>query len=67
MWFTEYEGYDSYEARASMIGRVMMRGAISEYSNGLDSQAGPTGIAAGPNSRMWFVETNLDKTGRVTL
>ena len=44
-----------------------MRGKINEYSNGLDSQGAPTSIAAGPDGRMWFVESWVDLMGRVRL
>ncbi|MBV8530845.1 MAG: Virginiamycin B lyase [Candidatus Eremiobacteraeota bacterium] len=67
MWFTEYEIVGSYQTDASKIGRITMHGKIREYSKGLTSQAEPTDIVAGPDGRMWFVETASDKTGRVTI
>jgi virginiamycin B lyase len=67
MWFTAYEIYGNSYVRASEIGRITMQGAIGEYSRGLTSGAAPTGIAAGPDGRMWFVESYLDQTGRVRL
>jgi virginiamycin B lyase len=65
MWFTEYEVYGYSYVRASKIGRITMQGKINEYSRGITAQAAPTGIAAGPDGRMWFVENWIDKTGRV--
>lgn len=65
MWFTEYETYGSYQVRASKIGRITMQGKINEYAKGVNPRAGPTGIAAGPNARMWFVESSTDRAGRV--
>jgi virginiamycin B lyase len=67
MWFTEYETYGSYEVRAAKIGRITMHGKITEYSRRLNAHAGPTDIVAGPNGRMWFIESNTNRTGRVTL
>jgi virginiamycin B lyase len=67
MWFTEYVMVGSYQIQGSKIGRVTMKGAISEYSKGVTPTSGPTGIAAGPDGRMWFVESRTDRTGRVTL
>lgn len=65
IWFTEFETSGSYQVTASKIGRITARGRIQEYSN-LDLQAGPTEITEGPDSRMWFVESYVDKTGRAT-
>ncbi len=49
------------------IGRISMDGKLAQYSKNLDPQASPSGIAAGPDGKMWFVETNPAKMGRVTL
>jgi virginiamycin B lyase len=67
VWFTEYETYGSYQTRAAKIGRITMQGQINEYSKGLDPRAAPTGIAAGPDGRIWFVESFTDRTGRVRI
>jgi virginiamycin B lyase len=67
IWFTEYQSYHSYQVRASKIGRITMRGRITEYSRGLDSTSAPTSIVAGPDGRIWFVESFADETGRVRL
>lgn len=67
LWFTEYETYDSYEIRDSMIGRITTRGKVTEYSKGLTSEAEPNQIVAGPDGNMWFVESEIDRTGRATL
>jgi virginiamycin B lyase len=66
MWFTEYETYNSYEVHNSKIGRITMTGTIKEYSK-FDSSSGPTGIVAGPDGNMWFVETAVDRTARLAL
>jgi virginiamycin B lyase len=67
MWFTEFETSETYQIGASKIGRITMQGKISEYSRGISSDAGPIGIAAGSDGRMWFEEWWIDKMGRVTL
>ncbi|MBV9332683.1 MAG: Virginiamycin B lyase [Candidatus Eremiobacteraeota bacterium] len=56
MWFTE----------GSQIGRISMSGVITEYANGLLSNADPWGIVEGPDERMWFTDYNNNETGRVT-
>lgn len=63
MWFTETER----PYAGAKIGRISMQGTIHEYSRGLNPQGGPSDIIAGPDGRMWFVETHADQTGRVTL
>jgi virginiamycin B lyase len=65
MWFTEFETYGSYQILESKIGRITMRGSITEYSKGLSGSCGPGDIVAGPDGNMWFVETYADRTGRV--
>jgi streptogramin lyase len=67
MWFTEFEVYDSYEIRDSMVGRITMSGKISEYSKGVSGGSEPTAIVKGPDGNMWFVETRADEVGRVAL
>lgn len=71
MWFTEFIQYGSpsqYRIRGSKIGRITMNGKITEYySRGFNPHSAPTGIAAGPDGNMWFVQFNADQTGRVTL
>jgi streptogramin lyase len=42
-----------------------MDGKITEYS-GFDPVSGPTGIVKGANGDMWFVESAIDKMGRVS-
>jgi virginiamycin B lyase len=64
MWFTEYEAQNSYYTNAK-IGRITMDGKITEYS-GFDPVSGPTGIVKGANGDMWFVESAIDKMGRVS-
>jgi virginiamycin B lyase len=66
MWFTEYESYDSYSIRESKIGRITTSGKITEYSV-TDSSAGPTGIVKGVKGDLWFVESAVDRMGRVRL
>jgi len=67
MWFTEFESNGSYRISASKIARITMSGKIHEYSRGLDISAEPTGITAGPDGNMWFVESSRDRVGRATL
>jgi streptogramin lyase len=67
MWFTEFETSGSYLIHDSKIGRITTHGKISEYSKGLNASAEPTAIVVGPDSRLWFTETNVDRTGRVAL
>jgi virginiamycin B lyase len=64
MWFTEYEGEYSYYG--AKIGRITMRGRVTEYSN-ISSTSGPTAIVQGPDHNMWFVESTANKLGRVDL
>ncbi|HXO17215.1 MAG TPA: Virginiamycin B lyase [Candidatus Dormibacteraeota bacterium] len=68
MWFTEAEnGSSSYYSRNAKIGSITVSGGIKEYSRGLNSLSHPTGIVAGADGRMWFVESAADKTGRITI
>ncbi len=67
MWFTEFESNGSYRISASKIARITMSGKIHEYSRGLDISAEPTGITAGPDGNMWFVESGSNRVGRATL
>jgi virginiamycin B lyase len=66
IWFTEYQQYGSYPPGSSKIGRITTSGKITEYSS-LDPKSGPTGIVAGPDGNMWFVETATNRLGRVNL
>jgi virginiamycin B lyase len=65
MWFTEYEVQNSSETNAK-IGRITMDGKITEYS-GFDSSSEPTGIVAGLQGDMWFVESATDRLGRFSV
>jgi len=67
MWFTEFESSGSYQITASKIGRITMGGKIHEYSRGLNISAEPTGITAGPDGNMWFVESRRNRVGRATI
>jgi len=67
MWFTEFETYGTFQIRASKIGRITMHGKISQYGRGVTPDAGPIGIAAGSDGRMWFEEWWISQMGRVTL
>jgi streptogramin lyase len=67
MWFTESEQSGSYQINSSKIGRITLGGKIHEYSKGISPQADPTAITSGPDSNMWFVESFIDETGRITL
>jgi hypothetical protein len=44
-----------------------MAGRITEYSKGVSGSSGPSDIVAGPDGNMWFVESDADKTGRLSL
>jgi virginiamycin B lyase len=67
LWFTDYSG---------RIGMATTAGAITEYSNGITTNAGPRGITVGPDGRLWFAEsgcpfsgstcTPIDKIGAIT-
>lgn len=61
MWFTE----SSRNYYLPEIGRISMSGVITEYANGLPSQAEPFAIAEGPDERMWFTDSYNNETGRV--
>ena len=68
MWFTEYTSPNSFPYGSAKIGRITTNGVISEYHKGLTNRAGPGNIVQGPDARaLWFVETGIDKTGRVNL
>src|SRR5262249_37542999 len=56
LWFTEIG--------ASAIGRVTVKGKLTEYSP-LTSAASPTGITIGPDGALWFCETGAIKIGRI--
>jgi virginiamycin B lyase len=66
LWFTEYEGYGSSYHYNAKIGSITTGGTITEYS-GLDSGSVPTDIVEGSDGNIWFVDTELDLLGRVTL
>jgi virginiamycin B lyase len=67
LWFTEYESQDSGQISESKIGRISASGKIAEYSKHLNSAAAPTGIVEGPDQALWFDESALDLTGRLSL
>jgi streptogramin lyase len=68
LWFTEPYG--------NRIGKITPAGALSEYSlpctrvipafpeNLITSR--PTGITAGPDGNLWFMESECDRIGRLT-
>lgn len=58
LWFTETQG--------NKIGRISLRGKITEYSNGITAGALPTSIAAGPDGALWFTEYDGGRIGRIT-
>lgn len=66
MWFTEYENHDSYSVQNSKIGRITMKGSITEYSK-IDPASGPLGITKGIKGDLWFVESNTDEVGRLRI
>lgn len=59
MWFTERDG--------NRIGRITPQGQITEFSNGLSSDAKPRRIVAGPDGNMWFTEEGAPRIGRITM
>ena len=67
LWFTEYIPNKSLSmpGSASKIGRVATDGTITEFVLPTATSF-PSGITAGPDGAMWFVETNSSKIGRIT-
>jgi len=39
---------------------------ITEFSAGLSTGSGPSGITAGPDGNVWFTENNASKIGKIT-
>lgn len=39
---------------------------ITEFSEGLVSGSGPSGITAGPDGNLWFTDNNANKIGQIT-
>ena len=39
---------------------------MTEFSDGLTANAQPEDIVLGPDGKLWFAETAIDKIGRVT-
>jgi streptogramin lyase len=66
LWFTESEEPSSSTYLNAKIGRITMRGKITEYPVPT-SDADPTGIVQGPDGNIWFVETGANRLGRVDL
>lgn len=59
VWFTENA--------ASKIGEVLPNGAIQTPEPLTPTKnAGPNGIASGPNGLLWFTETNIGKVGQIS-
>ena len=55
MWYADF-GDNS-------IGRITMKGKITEFPDGL---SGPNGIVTGPDGDLWFTETTSQTIGRMT-
>jgi virginiamycin B lyase len=73
LWFTEFAfasqhtGFpDPISFNQSMIAKITPSGTITEYQLPNDS-SGPTGIAAGPDGKLWFTESNANKIGSITI
>lgn len=59
VWFTENA--------SSKIGTLTQQGVISTPEPLTPSKnAGPSGIASGPNGLLWFAETNIGKVGQIS-
>jgi len=58
VWFTE-DGDDA------AIGRITLNGVVKLFSAGLDDDAKPRGITAGPGG-LWFTDRDENKIGRIT-
>jgi streptogramin lyase len=54
------------ESAANKIARVAASGTVVEFSSGLSSSAGLSGIATGPDGNLWFTESTANKIGRIT-
>ena len=59
LWFTESNVF------LGKIGRITTAGAITEFPTPTGSSE-PTGIAAGPDGALWFMEVGGQKIGRMT-
>ena len=57
MWFAQKS--------ANKIGRITMRGEISEFALPTPN-AGPDGMMLGPDGNVWFSETEVSRIGRIT-
>jgi len=60
VWFTA-DGVDD-----AAIGRITPNGVVRLFSAGLDEDADPRGITAGPGG-LWFTERDENKIGRITI
>ncbi|HEX4518785.1 MAG TPA: Ig-like domain repeat protein [Gaiellaceae bacterium] len=60
VWFTEQHGDE--------IGHLTPAGTITEYSLGIQGNAGtlPQSIAAGPDGNLWFTQNVSGEIGRIT-
>ena len=58
VWFTE-----EFNNR---IGSITPSGTITEYANGISSNAGLADITGGPDGNVWFTENAANKVGRIT-
>jgi streptogramin lyase len=51
---------------ANVIGRITREGSITEFTDGLSTDAAPTSIVKGPDGALWFTEQAAGKIGRIT-
>ena len=68
VWFTEVAG--------NRIGRITPTGVVTEFGTGITvgprpgdvtaGPSGPTGISAGPDGNLWFLEGANNRIGRIT-
>jgi eukaryotic-like serine/threonine-protein kinase len=70
LWFTErvykeISNNQPNEIISSKIGRISPSGTITEFPVPTAS-SGPYGIAAGPDSNLWFTEDNGNQIGHIT-
>jgi streptogramin lyase len=57
LWFTEFDG--------GKIGRITIKGKITEYPLPKGAHADPNGIVAGPDGALWFTDSGTDAIGRI--
>jgi streptogramin lyase len=51
---------------ANLIGRITPEGSVTEFTDGLSTDAEPTAIVKGPDGKLWFTEQAAGRIGRIT-